>query len=170
MGYTTKFEGSFTITPTLTKEHQDYLIGFSKTRRMKRIVTKVKKLPDPIRIAAGLPIGEEGGYFIGEGDDQSKKIMDDDSIKDLNKPPKDQPGLWCQWIPFNNFSLEWDRGEKFYNYTLWLEYIIKHFLKRWGYNLNGEVIWYGENSEDIGKIIIKENKILIKSGKIVYEE
>lgn len=85
MGYTTSFWGEWDVTPTLTPEHRAYLEAFASTRRMKRDVAKAAKLPDPIRRAAGLPLGYDGAYFVGgtglKGQDT------DDSVIDGNEPP-----------------------------------------------------------------------------------
>jgi hypothetical protein len=51
--------------------------------------------------------------------------------------------------------------KKFYNYIKWIDYIIDHFLKVWGYALNGTVEWEGEDSNDTGKIVITDNKISV---------
>lgn len=75
-------------------------------------------------------------------------------------PDEGQPGLWCQWVP-NEFgtAIIWDEGEKFYNYIEWLNYIIKHFLQPWQYNLNGICTWQGEDDEDKGKIYVRDNVV-----------
>lgn len=73
-----------------------------------------------------------------------------------------QPGLWCQWIIVNEGSdqyLEWDEGEKFYYYVEWLKYLDKHFFKPWGVELEGEIMWQGEETGDVGKIVAKNGKI-----------
>jgi len=46
--------------------------------------------------------------------------------------------------------LEWDRGEKFYDYAEWLKYLIDTFLTPWGIELSGEVTWQGEEVGDVG--------------------
>jgi hypothetical protein len=53
--------------------------------------------------------------------------------------------------------IEWDTGEKFYDYVEWLEYIIYNFLAPKGYVLNGNVEWYGEDRADVGTIVVKSN-------------
>lgn len=65
MGYTTAFDGYFTVSPAMRPEHVAYLNKFSETRRMKRDVTVLAAMPDPIREAVGLPLGDEGEYFVG---------------------------------------------------------------------------------------------------------
>lgn len=80
------------------------------------------------------------------------------------------PGFWCQWIPTNDAKgIEWDGNEKFYNYVEWLQVIIDKFLIPNGYVLNGEVQWEGEESGDLGNIVVKDNIITVQQGKVVYE-
>jgi hypothetical protein len=163
MGYHTDFNGAFSVSPSLKEEHRKYLDKFAETRRMKREPEVAAKLPDPYREAVGLPVGEEAEYFVG-GDGFAGQDRDD-SIVDYNSSPSSQPGLWCQWIPSadGNF-IEWDCGEKFYYYVEWLEYIVENFLKPWGYTLNGEVEWRGEEWEDAGTIMVKDNVIKVEQS------
>lgn len=79
------------------------------------------------------------------------------------------PGFWCQWIPTDDAKgIEWDGNEKFYNYVEWLEVIIEKFLIPNGYVLNGEVQWEGEESGDLGNIIVKDNVVTVQQGRVVY--
>jgi hypothetical protein len=85
MGYTTEFEGKFTVTPELSQEHMDYLNQFSETRRMKRDPKILEGFQDFLREVVGLPLGTDGEYFVGGkghcGQDR------DASIIDYNEPP-----------------------------------------------------------------------------------
>lgn len=169
MGYHTTFSGKFDLNKKLTDEHAEYLAQFSGTRRMRRNANEASVLPDPIRLAVNLPIGTEGGYFVGgdgfAGQDNDRSVLDN------NTPPKGQPSLWCQWIPSDDRkSIFWDGGEKFYDYEIWLDYIIEHFLKPWGYILNGEVYWYGESDDDRGILEVKDNVVRARIGRIVYDD
>jgi len=112
-----------------------------------------------------LPVGAVGGYFVGEigvrGQGAGSDILDD------NAPPCGQPGLWCQWIPTEDRTgIEWDGGEKFYDYVKWLRYIIEHFLARWDYVLNGSVTWEGEISGDTGTILVVDNNVTAGRGAL----
>ncbi|MFA5234770.1 MAG: hypothetical protein WC390_10255 [Sulfurimonas sp.] len=172
MGYSADFGGQFDLNKPLAPEHLAYLKAFSISRRMKRNAKIVEGCSDPVRIAAGLPIGLEGGYFVGNAENDFGQ-ENDESIDvnrgDHNHPPSDQPGLWCQWIPNDDGTvIEWDGTEKFHNYVEWLKYLIKHFIEPWGYVLNGEVEWQGEERSDIGKIIVKNNDVQVKMGRIVF--
>ncbi len=161
MGYSTDFTGKFSLDKPLKAEHAAYLRAFAETRRMGRDAKIAETLPDPLRKAAGLPIGVDGAYFVGSAGSGS--------VFDYNRSAMSQPGLWCQWVPnADGTAIEWDGGEKFYSYVKWIEYLIKHFLAPWGYVLNGAVEWSGEDAGDIGKIVIKDNKVKVLEGRIVY--
>ncbi len=175
MGYTTDFTGSLTITPALTKEQTAYINQFSGTRRMKRDTEITQTRPDPIREAVGLPLGEESGYFVGApGMAGQEDVFGRDAhtvgILDYNDPPKGQPGLWCQWaISDDGATLEWDGGEKFYDYVEWLEYLIQHFFTLWGNTLDGQIRWSGEESDDRGVIYVKDNHVCAVGDTISNE-
>ena len=157
MGYTTDFIGSFKLSSVLTFDQVNYLRNFSETRRMSRHSNKLLNVPDPIRKAVNLPLGEEGEYYIGNKGDNFGQNHDE-SIIDYNEPPKTQPGLWCKWtVGKDNQSIEWDGCEKFYHYKEWLEYIIDNFLKPWGHTLNGIVEYQGEDPDDSGEITVTNN-------------
>lgn len=151
MGYTTDFKGKFITNKPLRPEHAAYLLQFSETRRMRRDAVKAESIPDPLRTAVGLPIGDQGCYFVAGSGFCGQE--DDGSVTDNNREPRGQPGLWCQWIPTKDGNgIEWNGGEKFYEYEAWLKYIVEHFLEPWGYELRGEVTYEGEDSSDKGKI------------------
>ncbi len=157
MGYTTIFDGKFHLNKRLLDSQAIYLLEFCRTRRIKRNPAILQNIPDPAREAVNLPVGEEGCYFVNEKWDEDSEI----SVVDYNRPPKTQPGLWCQWIPTaDGGGIKWNGTEKFYYYVEWLQYIIKNFLEPWGYVLNGEVHWQGEREEDIGMILVTNNVII----------
>ena len=167
MGYTTEFDGQFTLDGRLSSAQERFLRKFSDSRRMKRDVSKIEKSEDHLNVKVGLGYGVDGEYFVdGEGDFGQG---DEDNIVNYNEPPTTQPGLWCQWVPTREGrGIEWNGSEKFYNYVEWLQYIINRFLAPWGYTLTGEVNWEGEDNSDMGKIIVKDNKITTKVATITY--
>jgi hypothetical protein len=125
---------------------------------------------DPVRDNVGLPIGTEGEFYVGATGFMGQDRCLHGSVIDPNSPPSTQPGLWCQWRPSEDGkAIEWDGGEKFYHYIEWLKYMINHFFQPWGIKLNGEVTWEGENSSDMGKIIVKDNIVTVKQAKITYK-
>lgn len=174
MGYTTCFYGEFEVDKPLEEKHIVYLQRFNQTRRMKRDAKIVEMLTDPlaqfwhkVRSNVNLPIGLEGAYFVGGAGFMGQG--DDKSVVEHNSPPEGQPGLWCQWTASDDGKyIVWDGGEKFYEYVNWLRYIIDHFLEPWGYKINGEVNWVGEENEDLGLIVVKDNVVEVKYGQVVY--
>ena len=158
MGYTTEFDGCFTLDKPLDPAHVRYLHAFANTRRMKRDPAIADTFSDPIRQNIGLPIGNEGEYFVGGSGPAGQGR--DSSILNFNDSPGSQPGLWCQWVPNGDgTAIVWDGGEKFYNYVQWIKYLIEHFFVRWGYTLNGDVYWQGEDFNDRGIIMIRNNLV-----------
>ena len=149
MGYTTEFEGEFSITPKLMPTHRLYLQKFADARHVQRDVNVLEALPDPLRESVGLPLGLEGEFYVG-----NEKV----GIIDIDRSPNTVPGLWCGWDPnCDGTKLVWDGAEKFYSYVEWLEYIIEKFLKPWGYVLNGDVDYCGESAGDRGIIRVRNN-------------
>jgi len=157
MGYTTYFDGEISIEPPLTAKEVEYINAFADTRRMDR---------------------EKGEYYVG---DNSNGFNTEPDVRDANRPPQGQPGLWCQWIASaDGTRLEWDGGEKFYNATEWMEYIIKHFLGQdpiakkvnkhfdflEGHTCNGEIFAEGEDLNDRWKIEVVNNVVTELTGEV----
>lgn len=156
MGYTTAFNGTFQLDRALDDETHALLVGLSTTRRMKRQGLDAK-------------YGVDGEFYCNPGSDGFGQDHDA-SIVDYNRPPETQPGLWCQWTPTEDRQgIEWDGGEKFYNYVEWMEYLIEAVLKPRGYVVNGQVEWYGEDPDDRGRIDVGNNVVTTKQGRIVCE-
>lgn len=199
MGYSTDFYGRLELSKPLNTTQLEYLNEFSMTEKMKRDVNKLMEIyngmyghPTPVEYTPEGIYGNEGEYFA-HGD-----IGYDPAVLDHRTPPgqisydiitksdeqrienekriesgKCVPGQWCNWMILDNSGkhyLTWDGGEKFYNYIPWLKYLINHFFERWGIKLNGEISWFGEQRSDLGKIIVKDNVVKIKPGRIVYND
>lgn len=164
MGYTTDFWGEVQISPPLNQAEIDYLNKFNQTRRMDR---------------------QRGPYFVdGTG---SYGQNHDADIRDFNRPPTGQPGLWCQWVPsMDGTAIEWDGGEKFYESDKWMAYLIDHFLKpgaqaqhsgdpqfaefTFDHVLNGEIDAQGEDPGDRWKLVVKDNKVTVKTASLVWPD
>ena len=74
---------------------------------------------------------------------------------------------YCQWAPTKNGdALEWDGNEKFYQYTEWLEFLLAAFLSPWGYIVNGDVTWQGEEVGDVGVLSVKNNVVTEKKANL----
>lgn len=158
MGYTTDFDGKFKVEPPLNKEEVEFLTKFAGSRRMLR---------------------SKGPYFV-EGRGYGGQDHEGDIIV-YNTPPEGQPGLWCHWIPNPDDASEiiWDEGEKFYNATDWIAYIIDHFIGTnpiakdalpflQSHTINGTVTAQGEDRDDLWCIEITDNDVVEKQGTVIY--
>jgi len=178
MGYTTNFDGHFTLSRPVTDEEKNYINTFSNTRKMKRDNNILQKQYQG-KYGFNGEYGDEGEYFIG--DDRIGVIdhntppgqvpYNDKTYKDCWKENqirreegKCQPGLWCQWVISGDDKLEWNGSEKFYYYTEWLKYLIKHFFSVWNIQLNGEVLYQGEEENDNGNILIINNTVYLNKS------
>lgn len=161
MGYTTDFNGSLKLSKTATPEQIAYINTFSGTRRMVRNVNRLQELFGEKHGLPEVGYGKEGEFFCMD-DGNSGQSFDNDSIIEYNQPPSTQPSLWCQWVLTEDGEyLEWDGGEKFYEYVKWLEYMVENFFKRWDIQLNGKIKWQGEDMDDRGIIVVENNVITV---------
>lgn len=71
------------------------------------------------------------------------------------------PGIWCDWVPSRDGkSIKWNQREgSFYDAGEWMTYLIEHFLKPWGYVVNGKVLWQGHDIEDRGVLLVENNVV-----------
>ncbi len=156
MGYTTDFYGIVELDRPLDDETHALLVGLNRTRRMKRQGLDPK-------------YGVDGEWYYNQSSEDFGQERED-SIVDYNTPPSTQPSLWCHWTPTEDKEgLEWDGGEKFYNYVEWMEYLIESILKPRWYVANGEITWAGEDPDDRGRILVKQNVVIAQQGRLVYE-
>lgn len=182
MGYHTDFDGAFKLSKKLTTAQFNFLKMFAETRRMPRDPAKVEALTGEHRNGECLRLLKVlnlpltfycGTGFAGQDSDAS--IMDYNGFDRNTVQPF--PGLWCQWVPTEHKDirgkscqyLEWDGGEKFYNYVEWLHFLIDNFFEPWGVKLTGEVKWRGDDEYDLGLIQVVDNEVTVKEGRIVYE-
>jgi hypothetical protein len=94
--------------------------------------------------------------FAGRCHDGEKPGLDYTDPRGLNKP-----GSYCQWVPAEDGSgIEWDGGEKFYDWEAWLTYLHDGFLKPWGIKLTGSVTWHGEETDDTGVLSVVDGKVV----------
>jgi hypothetical protein len=152
MGTTTTFEGTFTLDKPLTEAQREYLVAFSEIAHYAHGRLDLEDLiEDHLREAVELPAGPGGAYVVSEEGDSR-----------LGHPPG-VPGAYCQWTPTEDGSgLEWDGGEKFYDWAEWLTYLVDNFLKPWGLVLNGRVAYQGEKAGDAGYLVCTNNMVEVK--------
>ena len=74
----------------------------------------------------------------------------------------DGPDDYSQWVPSEDLrGIQWDGGEKFYDYVPWLSYIARK-LGEWGYRMNGTVLWHGEQVGDVGRLVVRDNQVSVE--------
>lgn len=162
MGYETLLRGSFTITSSLQPAHLAYLETFCKQRHPKRDAALTATLPDPLREAVGLPVGEDGAYFVNGQDEEEQWPRRKGSILNFYGPSLEVPALFCAWQPSQDGTTlvpakpGWARVEE---PVEWLGYLIAHFLQPWSYQLTGQGEWFGDDREDTGRIAIDGNSL-----------
>jgi len=92
-----------------------------------------------------------------------EEFWDEEHADETGQTGKDgkPDSAYCQWRPTEDgMGLEWDGVEKFYDYVEWLEYLISHFIKPWGYTLNGSVAWTSAIYEPArGTIHVRDNHV-----------
>lgn len=172
MGYSTSFDGYFSLNAFLKPEHKAYLQRFSEIRHLVLDEDRLKAYPDPLREAVRLPIGKHGMYFTGliEAEEIGEDFLVDyafsfgiiEAISSLEVQRTNEnvwaPSYYCQWLPTSNYRGIKAEGDKFYGYIDWLRFIMDHFLIPWGYELSGTVSYRGEQGER-GRIIVADNEI-----------
>jgi hypothetical protein len=161
MGYTTEFGGCVKLDKPLSPELKEYFEKFFGIRHMKRDPNKLHKedIKKSLHNLIGFPVGAEGEFYCDPDADNCGQDHTPDVV-DYNNPPTNVPGLWCGWtFDEDGESLEWDGGEKFYDYVEWMQYIINVFLVPAGYICNGKIKWRGEDFNDMGVIEVKDNVV-----------
>ena len=185
------FKGKFHLQKPFNPAEIEYLLNFSRSRRVKRDVNALEvyaaircldnlseeqikvweavKRDIELRAAVKLPYGSRGEFFCSYTHPIRGRLMAPDDTIIADEPPGKQPGYWCQWIPSKDGKrLIYDGGEKFHHCIEWLRYIIKNFLVPWGYILNGIVEWRGEDNDDFGRITVKDNVVKVRRNLPVY--
>jgi hypothetical protein len=159
MAYRTTFSGVFVLDRALAPHHLAYLDAFARHAHPRRDAYLAEAEPDPLRIAAGLPVGPEGAFVLGLGHDVENE---DPSVIDPDAPASGVPTLRCHWVPTDDGrGMQWDGDAAFYDYVEWLTYVIGQLLAPWGYQLHGEITWLGESEDDRGTLRVTDNRVVV---------
>jgi|TARA_R100000479_G_scaffold171555_1_gene115209 hypothetical protein len=100
-----------------------------------------------------------------------------DSQYNYGDERREFPSMWCGFeVSGDCFS--WDGGEKTYEGVGWIKFFIDK-LKEWSKNESiyawGEMEWDGEESDDIGKVVVEfatntgEQIVKVQQGSIMYD-
>lgn len=161
MRYPIQFDSHLTLDRPLSPQHLAYLNQFVQIRRVALSVEHLQAIPDPLREAVGLPLGEEGAYFVDLDFDHERLL--EPMVLNINKPPHGQPSLWCAWrFDLGGASLSYSDSYNLYRCYVWLQYLLEHFLLPWGYRVHGEIYWQGAEAADHGKITAHGNTLDIQ--------
>ncbi len=88
-------------------------------------------------------------------------------LKNFTDTPDRLPDSYLQWQPTEDGQgLEWNGGEKFYEYVHWLRWLIKHYFMPRDIVLNGDIQWQGEETGDIGILRVIDNKVTSHKLKV----
>lgn len=185
MGYYTDFDGHFTITPPLQDRHEAYLQVWLPMEHRAYYEDKLKDIPDPLREAVGLPIGPEGVYAtcVESPDEHWTKdgiVLEPRTIgerEELRHLTPDTaawcPTRYCYWTVESDDTgrceLQAPQSGKVYSYQEWLLFLLKKFFVPWGYTLNGQVNWNGEDRTDMGVMRIEDNVLSVDVASVTYE-
>lgn len=148
MGYDTKFTGRFALSRPLTAKESAILEAVHDHRHQDDL-----ELPYPAVEEQPVTIERDviKPLYVGEGFDYLSEKF---------------PSFYCQWtLSPNKRALMWDKGEKFYNYVSWLEYLISHCFAVWGVELSGTVKWKGAGRGDRGSITVESNRIIVSMAR-----
>lgn len=93
-----------------------------------------------------------------EGDDGSKRT-------------DGAPTSYCHWqLTRDCMGIEWDGGEKFYDYVEWLQFIVDKILAPAGLTLSGQLEFDGEDSKDNGTISVVDGKVVREENSVVIKD
>jgi hypothetical protein len=73
---------------------------------------------------------------------------------------------YLQWVPTETLdAIVWDGNEKFYEYVPLMKWLCGSWLLERGIGANGELMWSGEDSSDVGQIIVRDNVVEAIEGR-----
>ena len=73
--------------------------------------------------------------------------------------PQPHPGSYMQWVPTESLqAIVWDQGEKFYEYTEWLQWLV-NWLQAEGITCSGTIYWSGESVRDSGVLTVADGVV-----------
>lgn len=158
MGYDTDFMGEIWVTPALPDEW------------VKRWNDATNGDPAHQYVSGGRT--EPAGY-VPTDIETIVRTLDDGRVQVRAAPvmlfgwPREidgvqQPQEWCNWELTNDnpdcTTIRWDGGEKFYEYTEWLDYLvaaIRHDFP--GSTFDGEIEYRGEEWDDVGTLVVSDD-------------
>ena len=160
MGYNTAWNGSLEVynanekRAKLPKKLASLIVGLSRTRRMGRNTDLLAKRLRMSKERCERLYGMYGEKYIEKDFETTAGQTVHPDITDYNRPPPNQPGLWCDFT-YNaaTRTIEWNEADKTYDGAEWIDYI-NRLLQESGYHLKGTMNWEGEDPEDTGEVVV----------------
>lgn len=149
-----EFRGAFKCTPPAEPSHTAYLRKFLAMKHLHRNLSQVMLVPDPLRTAAGLPLGLDGEFFVG------------DDLR-VGLPAGTKPSADCPWEPVIDEANRLvglacrktliDDADNVQLRLEWIKYLLGNLFIPWGYVLDGVVRWHDFHDHLGGAIVLKSN-------------
>jgi hypothetical protein len=138
--------------------------GFCSRSAWTRRIDQIKHLPDPLREAIGLEIGQDGLYCTS---DQANNV---DVYSNYNRTATIVPDLYCPWtVSADGSKLCSSHPDKAHSPQEWLGFLLQHFLFPWYSQASGEVIWHGEDVGDTGAYLLTNNHLEVVTFRQLLE-
>ena len=164
MGYSTDFSGSFELVPALTPS-QVATIG-KVHRHRHSSPSGLEDDPMPTLPYAAPLMGNMSTLAPVERFPSNAVYTGREKGMAWSGP---FPSAYCQWTVTSDGSyLEWDGGEKFYAYELWLRFLIEHFFKPWRVAVTGAVHFRGEDGDERGTISAHGDRVFVHLAKFAH--
>lgn len=156
MGYHTDFTGKFHFEKNASREFMEYINAFSHARHVLRNAEEIKHAdPEWKKHCFHGDLGEYGEYYA---DPSNAFAMPNENIIQKNVP-----GYYCEWYMPDTGTLMHNDGTDYYqDYQNWLFFLLRNFIIPDHYILNGSVYWNGEDTEDLGILVIQNNCLYLQ--------
>lgn len=86
---------------------------------------------------------------------------------DARHDDRNTPSIWCDLVAYESL-IKWNGSEKTYALDEWIRYVINHFIGK-DHTCNGKMIAHGEDYGDIWQIVVIDNEVSTRKGKIIFE-
>lgn len=94
---------------------------------------------------------------------EAKELLEFNEEPDLIKDAGKLTG-YMQWVPSESLdAIVWDQQEKFYDYEQWMAWLLRWLADR-DIKADGQLDWRGEDSSDIGRIIVVDSAMTVEQG------
>lgn len=117
-------------------------------------------------------VGIDGQFTLDRPLTVEHKVTLEKFAEERHEKRSDPNYPWCQWVPSDDgTAIVYTENEiSGYYITEWLRAIVDRFLKPWGYILNGQAQWEGDEAGDLGVIVVRDNEVRKADAVITYPD